>query len=268
MTRFFKPFSIALSALLVCAFVVAGCGSKSSSSSDQPPAEAIQTALTKTSELDSGNATLKGSLALSGIPGSLAITGGGPFDTKAKGGPAYKLELSINVAGSPQQLGFMAVDGKNYMLVGDKALEQKKGASGALQAGQIANFIKELGDYLSNAKKTGDNTYTADVNVKKLFTDNSDKAGGLSNLQIPGLGGGKELAKSLGTANVTISIDPQGYADTIDLNLPITSNGNEGGLKLKIGLDEINQPQTIEPPADVVKSPSELGGLGAAFGAN
>lgn len=268
MNRTVKQFSIVLSALLVCAFVVAGCGSKSSSSSDQSPTEAIQSALTKTSTITSGNAKIEGRLAVGNLPGSFEITGGGPFDTKAKGGPAYKLELSINVAGSPQKIGFMAVDGKNYMLVGDKALQQKKGQSGAIDSGQIAGFIKGLGNYVSNAKKTGEDTYTADVDVKKIFTDKSSKSADLSKLQIPGLGSGQELAKSLGTATVTIEVDDEGYADSIDLNLPISSNGSEGGLKLEIDLDEINEPQTITAPTDVVKTPSELGGLGAAFGAN
>lgn len=267
MNRTLKQFSIVLSALLVCAFVVAGCGSKSSSSSASPT-EAMQQALTKTSTITSGQAKLKGSLAVGSLPGSFAITGGGPFDTKAKGGPAFKLMLSIDVAGSPQEIGFTTVEGKSYMLVGDKALERKGGSSGVVEPGQIAAFIKGLGNYLSDVKKTGEDTYTANVDAKKLFTDKTQNSKDLSNLTIPGLGSGKELAKSLGTATVEIEIDDAGYADSINLNLPITSNGSEGGLRLDVDIEDINEPQTITAPTDVVSDPSKLGGLGAAFGAN
>lgn len=266
MNRIFSKSALVLAALVVCLFVVAGCGSKSSSDSD--PTRAIQDALEKTSTITSGQAKLDGALSIGSLPGSISISGGGPFDTKADGGPAFKLELSVELAGTPQKIGFAAVDGKNYLLVGDKAVEQKAGKGGSLDSGQIANFIKGLGEFTSDAKKTGENTYTAKVDIKAMLEDFSKKSdGSLKNLSIPGLGSADQLTKSIGDADVTVSVDDEGYASEIDLNLSITNNGSQGGLRLKIDLDEINQPQTIEAPTDVVSSASALGALGAAAAA-
>jgi hypothetical protein len=51
----------------------------------------------------------------------------------------------------------------------------------------------------------------------------------------------------------------------MDIDLPLSQGGNQGGVRATITLTEINQPQTIEAPKNIVSSPSELGGLGAAF---
>jgi hypothetical protein len=262
MNRYLRPFSIAVLVLAACAIALTGCGSKSASESASPT-EAIQTSLDKTSTITSGLSTIKGALSIGAVPGSIAITGGGPFDTEAKGGAAFDLELSIGIAGTQQKMGFVAVNGKNYMVVGDKAIEQKGENAKGLDGKQIANYIESLGKYISNAKKTGDNTYTADVDMKQLFTDSKKKAGNV-NFEIPGLGSLDQLQKSLGTSTLKIEIDSEGYASTIDLNLPITTDGNEGGVRLTISLSEINEPQKIEQPANVVDAGSALGSFGSS----
>jgi hypothetical protein len=253
-----KRSLLAILALAILAFA-AGCGS--SDAPKQDPAEAMKSALEKTSTIKSGNAEVKGSISIGSLPGSLAVTGGGPFDTEAKGGGAVELSLSVDIAGTAQEFGLVAVDGKNYLTVGDKALEQKE-SDGGLEPGQIADFISGLGDNLTNVKSPSANTYTATVDVKKLLAEGDAD---ISKLSFPGLGSGAQLAKSLSTATIKVTVDADGYAQTMDIDLPLSQGGNQGGVRATITLTEINQPQTIEAPKNVVTSPAELGGLGAAF---
>ncbi|MGK2877216.1 MAG: hypothetical protein ACSLFF_01355 [Solirubrobacterales bacterium] len=241
----------------------AGCGDSKSSS--ESPDQAVKNALTKTAGITSGRAAVKASLAMGSLPGSLTITGGGPFDTKAKGGPATDLQFSVDVAGTRQTFGVVAFGGKNYLTVDGKALEQK-GSGSSFSPDQIADFIEGLGKYLTNAKSVPDtdNEYTATVDVKKLLSDS--KAGdNLSKLSIPGLGSGQKLAEQVGNADITVTIDADGYAQILDIDLPITTNGSQGGVRANIELSDIDQPVTIEEPTNVVSSASELGGLGAAI---
>ncbi|MGH2958430.1 MAG: hypothetical protein ACRDKE_02405 [Solirubrobacterales bacterium] len=260
MNSFFKKSLFAVLAIALVAFA-AGCGG-----SDEPteaPDAALKSALDKTAGISSGVAEVKASLALGSLPGSLTIQGGGPFDTKAKGGAATNLQFSVDVAGTQQNFGLVSVGGKGYLTVDDKALEQKdEGAS--LGPDQVADFLSGLGDNLTNVKSTGDNTYTATVDVKKLLE--ASKAGdNLSKLSIPGLGSGEQLSKSVSTANITVTVDADGYAQVLDIDLPITTGGNQGGVRAKITLTEIDEPQTIDEPTNVVNDASELGGLGAAL---
>lgn len=260
MNSLLKKTLFAVLAIGLVAFA-AGCGG-----SDKPaasPDAAVKDALTKTSEISSGMADVKASLSAGNLPGSLAITGGGPFDTKAKGGPATDLQFSVNIAGSDQSFGIVAVGGKSYLTVGDKALEQKD-SGGSLNPDQIADFIAGLGKNLTNVKSTGEDTYTATVDVKKLITDSS-AGDNLSKLNIPGLGSGQKLAESVGNADITVTIDDQGYASVMDIDLPITTGGSQGGVRATITLSDIDKPQTIEEPTNVVSSASALGGLGSAL---
>lgn len=260
MNSFFKKSLFAVLAIALVAFA-AGCGG-----SDEPaeaPDAALKSALTKTAGISSGMAEVKASLALGSLPGSLAITGGGPFDTKAKGGAATDLQFSVDVAGTQQSFGIVAVDGKNYLTVDDKALEQK-GDGASLGPDQVSEFLKGLGDNLTNVKSTADDTYTATVDVKKLL-EGSSAGDDLSKLSIPGLGSGEQLSKSVSTADITVTVDAEGYAQVLDIDLPITTGGNQGGVRATITLTEIDEPQTIEEPTNVVGDASELGGLGAAL---
>jgi len=261
MNSFFKKSLFAVLAISLVAFA-AGCGG-----SDEPteaPDVALKSALTKTAGIKSGMADVKASLALGSLPGSLSIQGGGPFDTAAKGGAATDLQFSVDVAGTQQNFGILAVGGKNYLTVDGKALEQKGDGGAGLGPDQVADFLSGLGDNLTNVKSAGENKYTATVDVKKLLE--SSKAGdNLSELSIPGLGSGEQLSKSVSTAEITVTVDADGYAQVLDIDLPITTGGNQGGVRATITLSEIDQPQTIDEPTNVVGDASELGGLGAAL---
>lgn len=265
MHRLIKTPLALFAALALTALVVAGCGSKSSSSTAQSPEEALKSALVKTSTITSGKAALKGAISVGSLPGSISVSGGGVFDTKADGGPAIDLQLAVQLAGSPQKFGFVAVDGQNYLVVGDKAVKQKK-SEAPIDPGQIAAFIKALGENATNVKQTADNTYTASVNVKKLFAQGDKESNGkLSKLSIPGLGNSTQLAKSLGSTTITVMVNPDGYAQSMDINMTLKSGSTAGGMRIGITLSEINQPQSVSKPKNVVSDASALGALGSAI---
>lgn len=260
MTIKFSRILLALTLFALLA-VTAGCGSKSSS---QSPSQAMSAALAKTATITSGKADINGSISIGSLPGSVSVSGGGPFDTKAEGGGALDLGLKVHIAGSDQEFGVVAVDGKSYLVIGDKAIEQKSGDS--LGTGQISSFLNDLSKYLTNVKSTSKNSYTADVDVKKLVAAGKEQSGSdLSKLKIPGLTSGTSFDKMLGSATIGVTVDGDGYASTMDINLSLLNNGSQGGLRAKVKLSEINRPQTIEPPKNIVKSPAALGGLGAAL---
>lgn len=255
MNQTFKKSPLILLVLVAAAIAFAGCGSESKSDTTSQ-IDDIRAVLDKTSTIKSGNASIDGTLSAPGVPGTITLAGGGPFDTEAKGGPAYKLELQVQAAGSEQNIGIQAADGKNYLIVKGKAIEQEKSA-GSLEPKQVSEFIKGLGEYMSSVEKTSDSTYTAKVDMPKLLSSAPGKeANEASKLALPGLGSAGEFAKQLGVADVTVNVDPQGYADKIELNVPITQGGSEGVLRVTISMDEINQPQTIKKPTDVVAAPS------------
>lgn len=259
MKRISKMPFIALFAVVVLALVATGCGDSKTSS--ESPQDAMQSALAKTATITSGKATIKGSISVGSVPGSLSVSGDGTFDTKAADGGALDLQLSVNIAGSDQEFGFVTVDGKSYLTVGEKAIEQKNGNS--LKTGQVTAFIKGLSDYLTNVKSVGDNKYSADVDVKKMIADN--KNGDLAKLSIPGIGSGAELQQSLGDATITVTVDSEGYAQTMDINLSLQQSGSQGGVRATISLSDINQPVTITKPENIVQSAADLGAIGAAL---
>jgi hypothetical protein len=250
---------------LLAALLVAGCGDKKSSS--ESPETAIKSALDKTAQIKSANAAINANLSTGSLPGSFDIKGSGPFDTEAEGGAAFDLDLSISVAGTEQKFGFASVDGKNYVKVGDKAIE-RKGDDATIEPGQISDFIAGLGKYITNAKSEGETngltTYTATVNVKQLIEDNAGATGSssLSKLSVPGLGSAGDLKDSLSTADITLGVNADGIAQTLEIDLPIKQGTSTGGVRATITLTDINQPVTIEAPKNVVDDASDLGALG------
>lgn len=259
---------------VAAALVATGCGGDDKAA-DKSPADAVTASLQKTSEVKSGSADIEGSISTGSLPGSIAVTGKAVFDTEATGGAAMDVDLSVSVAGTEQKFGFVAVDGKNYLTVGDKALEQKGANSQQLEPGQISSFISGISKYVTNAKNTGEadglTTYTATVDVKKMITDNANdkEQTDLSKLSIPGVGSGQELQKAVSTADITVGVNSDGYAQELRIDMPLTISGNSGGIRVNITLSDIDQPVTVEAPTNVVDSASALGGLGSLLsGAN
>ncbi len=258
MNRMPKHFATSFVLLTFALLAVAGCGSDGS---DESPSDAVNAALVKTSEIKSGVAEVEGSVSLGNLPGAVSISGGGPFDTAAEGGPAFNIALALEIAGSPQKFGFASVDGDNYMIVGDKAAKQKNGEDQSLSPEGIASLIKSIGQHVTSVESSEDGAYTAKLDTQALLQDAREGEGkGLDGLELPGFGSADQLTDQLGVADITIKVSDAGYADEISLDMPLNAGGGEGALRLTVRLSEVDEPQKITAPTDLVSDPSKLGG--------
>lgn len=266
------PKTLLLLVLIAVSAFVAGCGD---SGGDQPPDARVKDALSKAAQIKSGVAEIEASLNTGGFPGNIQLDGGGPFDTEAEGGAAFDLKFTVGVAGTEQELGLVSVDGKNYIAAGDRAVEQKGDAATVFEPGQISGFIESLGDYLSNVTEGSEaeadgqtlDSYNATLDIKKLIEDAKAEGSDVSKLEIPGLGSAEDLAKQISTADLTIGIAEDGLPRLLTIDLPIKTGQGEGGLRGTLILTKIDQPVTIEKPANVVDDPAALGAIGQFLGA-
>lgn len=276
----FLPALAAL-VLLAVALVASGCGDKKSSSSADPQTR-VDTALKNASTITSGKSTINATIAMGSLPGAFKITGGGPFDTKAAGGGAFDIALKVNVAGFDQTIGLIAVDGKNYIEIGDKAFltDPKSKNSGAIDPKTIQELINSLGKYVSGvtqvAGKTVDgkslDVYSMTVDLGALAKESVDKNDG-EGASIPGLGNVADLATSLGKAKMTVGIDSDDMPVELGIDASVGGStgesgdsGNGGSLKGTLVLTDINKPVTIDKPSNVVTDSSALQALGGMLG--
>lgn len=253
---------------IATALVLAGCGSD-----EEDPQKIVESALEKAADIKSGQAEVKASILTGALPPSFDIVGGGPFDTEAEGGVSYDLDLTVQVAGTEQELGFAAVDGKSYLKVGDKAAEMKDNTAGGLNPGSIETFIDSLSDYVTEA------TFSEDRNIGKeqvkvydviydtaaLLEDLSKDNPELTKLSIPGLGSVDQLSDGIKNSTGSLGIGTDGFPHLITVNVPIERTSSQAGLRVSLTLTEINQPVTIEAPDNIVER-SELGGFADFLG--
>ncbi|MGH2906201.1 MAG: hypothetical protein ACRDKI_05465 [Solirubrobacterales bacterium] len=276
--RFRLLAAVSAALLLVAALAVAGCGGKSKGS-DVPPQQRVETALKNAANITSGKSKLDATIAMGSLPGSFKLTGGGPFDTKAEGGAAFDIKLKVNIAGFDQTIGLIAVDGDNYVQIGDKAFKSKQNdpTSGAIDPKSIQALINSLSKYVSDIKQTGTktvagqqlDTYSMTIDLGALAKDSlqDNKA---NNASIPGLGNVADLAKSLGKATATVGIGSDDYPHEIGLNATAgnaTDGGSGGGgIRGTLVLTDINKPVTINKPTNIVTDSSALQALGGMLG--
>jgi hypothetical protein len=263
---------LTLALIALAALFAVGCGD---SGSDEPADVQVKNALAKAAEIKSGVAEIEASINTGGFPGNIKLDGGGPFDTQASGGAAYSLDFPVGVAGTEQQLGLVSVDGKNYIVAGDVAVEQKGDAATTFEPGQISEFIASLGDHLSDVTEGSEaeadgqtlTSFNAKLDIKKMIEDAQADGSEVSKLSIPGLGSAEELAGQVSTADLTIGIADDGLPRLLTIDVPITSDGMEGGVRGTLILTKIDEPVTVEKPANITDDPAALGVIGQFLGA-
>lgn len=273
--------------------LVSGCGDKKNStgtSSGKSPQQAVKASLVNAAKIETGELKFDATFSGGGMPGEMKFTGDGSFDTKAKGGAAIKLAMAFEIAGQKQQMGFTAIDGKSYLEMGGQAYSlgnQKSGstaASGKIDDKQIKEMINSLEDLIGETKADGTTTlngetisvYSAKVDVSKAADEAKKQAGDKLPTTVPGLGDISTLAKMFGDTTVRVGVDGDEMPRTIEIESTFNMGGStgstgstgsgSGGFKVKAELVKVNEPVTIEKPANVIEGKNALDALGGLFG--
>lgn len=261
-----------LAALVLVAFATVGaigCGGDDKESPDA----AVEAALEKAADIKSGKSEIKASILTGALPASFDIVGGGPFDTEAKGGVAYDLDLAVQVAGTEQAFGVVAADGKSYIEVDGKAAELEGDGGAALDGGTVNDFIDSLSDYILDASfaekrnlgKEELQVYNFNFDAKKLLSDASKDSEAIANFSVPGLGSAEELSAGIDKGTGSVGVASDGFPRTLSVNVPIERGTSLAGVRLSLTINDINQPVTIEAPEEIVPR-SELGGIADLLG--
>lgn len=286
-----------ISLVAACGLLATGCGdskktkSKGGTPAGQTPADAVKSSIKKLADIKSGRFKFEATLSGTGMPGAMKFAGDGAFDTKAKGGPAVELNASFNMGSQAQKIGFVALEGKAYMIFGDQAFSMDdtlKGATGATggadNPGQISEKdIQEMIDLLdgligevqeAGTADVGGATvtvYTAKLDVKKAAAE-AEKKAGESLSGIPGLSDLNSLTSMFGDTTVRIGVDGDQMPRLVEIETSMatptaTTGGTEGGaIKFRLELIDPNEPVTIKKPENVTDSEGALDMLGGMFG--
>lgn len=280
----------ALAAIAVLALLAGGCGDKKvvSKTSSAAPQQRVTTALANIQKVKSGVVKLDATISGAGMPGAMKVTGGGEFDLNSPGGAAFDLEIDLNIAGQNQKMGFVAVDGKSYMKMGDRAFamgdtKKKKGSTsstgslGSIKPDEIRKLIDSLDEYLSDFKETGTvesdgqtlTVYTARVDTKKL-SSKVQKETGSKIPEVPGLGDLGSLTSMFGDIAVRIGVGDDELPHSLGFETKFGATGSEPGMsgtmKASLELSKVNEPVTIKVPKNVVEGAGGLEALGSLFG--
>lgn len=277
------------------ALIATGCGGDktSSSSSNVPPDQRVNTALKNAQKINSGTVTFDGSMSGAGLPGKIKLSGGGDFDSKAKGGPAMdlKIKLDLGFGGEPQEMGLVTADGKSYIMFADKyysADSMVPGATGstgstsstAIDSKQLTELIDSLDGLVSDVsasgtKKVGDedvDLYTATIDVSKAV-DEAKKQAGSALEGLSALGGAGDLGKAFGDTKIIIGVDSNDLPRSLEIKTSVdpgaagaTAAGGSGSIEASMVLTEVNQPVTVEKPDKVESGNGLLEAFGSMFG--
>jgi hypothetical protein len=307
-SRLIRP-AVLLALIGVLTGVLAACGG----SSDDPN-KLLKETFSGDHKVTSGKLNVSIDVSAHGVqnlsqPVKVALTG--PFQSQGKGKlPNFDLSLTFGGGGQSFSAGATSTAGKGYLKFQGQAYEVppnvlaqfKQGFEQAQQRnqGQQQNAFKRLGlnpmDWLKNPKVEGDEDVggtstkhiSADVDVPKFVTDlntllrNAQSLGGGAAAQTGRLPRSitpqqrQQIEKAVKSAKVQVWTGADDKTlRKLQLNLGIQgSGGRSGDLGFTLEIDDLNQSQTINPPASA-KPFSELtrqlnglglGGAGAAAG--
>jgi hypothetical protein len=295
---------IVLLATLLAALPLSACGSDSGADADSDPQELLERTFGEDVEIESGVLAVTLEAAASGAEsGSLEGSLAGPFQSRGEGElPLLDLSVGLNVdAGEASQnvdAGLTLAEGAGYVAVDGTAYEVDEATYSSFSDAYRQSFeaqrdegedgsavLSQLGvdpsQWLSDVTNEGtvdiEGTETVHISgsadVAQIVADarRLAEAGG----QAAGLPPGEleNLQESVRDATVDVYT---GADDNIlrRLDLTLELDDSEGGgslsLALSLGINEVNEDQDIEAPADARPLseliPGGLGGLGGLGG--
>ncbi|MBJ7347535.1 MAG: hypothetical protein JHC87_03065 [Thermoleophilaceae bacterium] len=284
-----------IAALCALALVATGCGKDKASSESLAntanPKQTVVDALKGVATYKTGQIKLGGNVEIASA-GKVGIDGQGPFDITDISNPEFDLTLSLGIAGSSQKVGISVVDGIVYFKVAGQAIEVGKAGDtgvakmiGASDPTQLVKLFSQLEAYTTDVKAVGTGVvggkpttnFTAKVDFAGLLKEAAKN--GDTGLAVPGLTGAnnKEFANSMGASTITVGVDNAtklAVSLKIDAKFGAQGSGASGkaggsGLAVSIEFTDVNEPVTIEKPANAIKGGgSMLKALGGAFGAS
>lgn len=266
-------------ALLTAALLLAGCGDKkksASSSAGNAAHKRLTAALTNVAQIDTGRITIDGSIVGGGAPGTIGLKGGGPFDMKAKGGPAVDLALDIAFAGVPQKIGIVVSGGEAFLVFGARAFalgKSKGGSAGPVDVAGLKKALAGLAKYVSDVEQSGTTTvggesvdlYSAKVDVSGLANAYGAKTKGVAAPALPGIPSVGDL-KGSPPATIKFGIGADDLPRYIDIDAQL-GQSEDGRINATVTLTDINDPVTIKPPKNPLRGDDTASALGGMFGA-
>ncbi|HEV7918216.1 MAG TPA: hypothetical protein VGO97_01450 [Solirubrobacterales bacterium] len=263
--------------MAVAALLLAGCGDDKTPAptGGERPKKALELALLNVAEVDSGKLNVDGTISGGGIPGPIRISGGGPFQLAGKKAPALDLALTVELAGQPQKIGIVVVDGEAFLRFGSSAFSLGAGSknNSPVDVAALRSLVRGMGKYVSDVRTAGSmtvegdsvNLYTAKLDVAALANDNMKKNKSAIPT-LPGLPSLSELSKSP-PADVKVGVDDSGLPRYVSANARLGADGAAGTVKLTVTTSAINEPVTIKQPSNVSRGNDAAAALSGLFGA-
>ena len=296
MSRLIRPAAL-LALIGVLAVVLVACGG----SSDDPN-KLLKETFSGGHKVTSGKLNLSVNVAAQGVqnlsqPVKIALTG--PFQSQGKSQlPNFDLNLTFSGGGQSFSAGAVSAGGKGYLKFQGQAYEVpanvlaqfKQGFQQAQQRnqGKNTNAFKQLGlnpiDWLKDPKVEGDEDVggtstkhiSANIDVGKFVADlstllkNAQSLGGAQTGRLPSnltAQQQQQIQQAVKSAKVQVwtgADDKTLRKLQVDLNIAGTG-GRSGTLTFTLEIDDLNQNQTINPPANAKPFSDlqqQLGGLG------
>jgi hypothetical protein len=311
-SRLIRP-AVLVALVGVFAAVLVACGGGSS----DDPNKLLKETFSGSHKVNSGKLNVSVGISAQNVPNlsqpvKIALTG--PFQSQGKGNlPKFDLNLTFSGGGQSFSAGAVSTGDKGYLRFQGQAYEVpantfnqfKQGFTQAQQrnqGNQNESAFKRLGlnplDWLSNPKVQGDQDVggtstkhiTADVDVPKFVSDlqvllrNAKSLGAGNTGQLPSSltpAQQQQIQQAVKSANVQVWTGSDDHIlRKLQVNLGITgSGGRSGNLTFTLEIDDLNQSQTINAPANAKPFTAltqqlqglglggALGGAGAGAGA-
>ena len=297
MSRLIRP-AVLLALIGVLAAVLVACGGGSS----DDPNKLLKETFSGNHKVTSGKLNLSVDVSAQGVqnlsqPVKIALTG--PFQSQGKNQlPNFDLNLTFSGGGQSFSAGAVSTGGKGYLKFQGQAYEVpanvlnqfKQGFAQAQQRnqGKNTNALKQLGlnplDWLTDPKVEGDEDVggtstkhiSANIDVGKFVADlstllkNAQSLGGAQTGRLPSnltAQQQQQIQQAVKSAKVQVwtgADDKTLRKLQVDLNIAGTG-GRSGTLTFTLEIDDLNQNQTINPPANAKPFSDlqqQLGGLG------
>ena len=270
-----RALSLSLPLLLLAALAVSGCGG-GGDDSGQDTAKLLRDTFGRKQPVDSGRLDLGVSVAaagLAGLPSPLRIGLKGPFDSSDRRKPEFDFDLSVKTRDGSVTLGAISAGGMSWLTIAGRAFTLPDSAFDSLTKGDpatgappvdLSTFGVDPRRWLRDVHEVGTENLEGervihlrgDVRKEPLIADLDKllgRASGVSGAASSISASEREqLVEAVSGADVDIWTGEKDHKlrrIAVDVHLK-TPSGDDGTIKLDLGVSQIDQTQAIGPPAN------------------